>query len=146
MRRAATSTPTASVRNLLLAGALTLVVVLVLVAEMSTVETTPGASGREERLVKAVEERRVAEARRTGAAKRRRAEAAAAARGGEGGAADGAGAVRAATMVHMIHVPKTGGESAGIFLKRLGRNGFSMYRGKSGKESPHSIVDQSKVQ
>ena len=144
MRRAATSTPTASVRNLLLAGALTLVV-LVLVAEMSTVETTPGASGREERLVAAVEERRVAEARRTGAAKRRRAEAAAA-RGGEGGAADGAGAVRAATMVHMIHVPKTGGESAGIFLKRLGRNGFSMYRGKSGKESPHSIVDQSKVQ
>ena len=145
MRRAATSTPTASVRNLLLAGALTLVVVLVLVAEMSTVETTPGASGREERLVKAVEERRVAEARRTGPAKRRRAEAAAA-RAGEGGAADGAGAVRAATMVHMIHVPKTGGESAGIFLKRLGRNGFSMYRGKSGKESPHSIVDQSKVQ
>ncbi|MEC7232243.1 MAG: hypothetical protein VXW31_04835, partial [Planctomycetota bacterium] len=55
-RRAAKSTPTVSVRNLLLLGALTLaVMVLVLVAERSTVDTTWGAAILEERLLVAAD-------------------------------------------------------------------------------------------
>ena len=53
-RRAAKSTPTVSVRNLLLLGALTLAV-MVLVAERSTVDTTRGAAILEERLLVAAD-------------------------------------------------------------------------------------------
>ena len=111
-RRAAKSTPTVSVRNLLLLGALTLaVMVLVLVAERSTVDTTRGAAILEERLLAAVEERRGARTAEAGNA-----------------AVDGAGAgsrarlasrgdVRASKL-KMIHVGKTGGQSAYDFLRR----------------------------
>ena len=53
-------------------------------------------------------------------------------------------------MVHMIHVPKTGGESADRYLRvlnggsRLG-HGFDKYKGETGKGSPHQVVKQDRV-
>ena len=122
-RRAAKSTPNASVWNLLLLGALTLVV-LVLVAERSTVETTWGAAISEARLVAAVEERRgarTAEARRAETAEARRAGAGTAAVDGAGAGSRARSASRGdvrASKLKMIHVGKTGGQSAYDFLRR----------------------------
>ena len=109
-RRAAKSTPTVSVRNLLLLGALTLAV-MVLVAERSTVDTTRGAAILEERLVAAVDERRGA----------RTAEAGTAAVDGAGAGSRARSASRGdvrASKLKMIHVGKTGGQSAYDFLRR----------------------------
>ena len=94
--RASGATTSASVWNLLIIGALTLLVVL-LAAERSTMETTARGAAPGDRSVDAEEERRVARGAGT-----------AAARGDRMGRA---------SRVQIIHVGKTGGDTEVEFLR-----------------------------